>query len=62
MKFGLFNLMTQRDSSVSPEAVVRDTAAMVQLADQAGFDIAWFAEHHFSNYALCPSPCSSTSM
>ena len=56
MKFGLFNLMTQRDSSVSPEAVVRDTVAMVQLADQAGFDIVWFAEHHFSNYSLCPSP------
>ena len=56
MKFGLFNLMTQRDSNVSPEAVVRDTVAMVQLADQAGFDIAWFAEHHFSNYSLCPSP------
>ena len=29
---------------------------MVKLADEIGFDIAWFAEHHFSNYSICPSP------
>jgi alkanesulfonate monooxygenase SsuD/methylene tetrahydromethanopterin reductase-like flavin-dependent oxidoreductase (luciferase family) len=56
MKLGLFNLMTQRDASVSLRQIVEDTAAMVRLADQAGFDVAWFAEHHFSNYSICPSP------
>jgi alkanesulfonate monooxygenase SsuD/methylene tetrahydromethanopterin reductase-like flavin-dependent oxidoreductase (luciferase family) len=56
MKFGLFNLMTQLDSSVSPREIIRDTVSMVQLADEVGFDIAWFAEHHFSNYSICPSP------
>src|SRR5215469_16679166 len=35
---------------------MEDTVAMVTLADEIGFDVAWFAEHHFSNYSICPSP------
>ncbi|WP_342643279.1 LLM class flavin-dependent oxidoreductase [Rhodoligotrophos ferricapiens] len=56
MKLGLFNLMTQRDASTSPRTIVEDTLSMVRLADEVGFDVAWFAEHHFSNYSVCPSP------
>jgi len=56
MKLGLFNLMTQLDASTSTSQIITDTASMVQLADELGFDIAWFAEHHFSNYSICPSP------
>lgn len=56
MKLGLFNLMMQRDASTTPRQIVEDTAAMVKLADDIGFDVAWFAEHHFSNYSICPSP------
>src|SRR5436853_7162302 len=56
MKLGLFNLMTQRDASITPHQIVEDTVAMVKLADEIGFDVAWFAEHHFSNYSICPSP------
>jgi len=56
MKLGLFNLMTQRDASTTPREIMRDTASMVRLADEIGFDVAWFAEHHFSNYSICPSP------
>jgi alkanesulfonate monooxygenase SsuD/methylene tetrahydromethanopterin reductase-like flavin-dependent oxidoreductase (luciferase family) len=56
MKLGLFNLMTQLDSSSSTRDIVSDTVSMVQLADDIGFDVAWFAEHHFSNYSICPSP------
>jgi alkanesulfonate monooxygenase SsuD/methylene tetrahydromethanopterin reductase-like flavin-dependent oxidoreductase (luciferase family) len=26
------------------------------MAEQLNFDIAWFAEHHFPNYSMCPSP------
>ena len=56
MQFALFNLMTMRDRSVSPKQVFDDTVAMVRLADDIGFDTAWFAEHHFSNYSICASP------
>jgi alkanesulfonate monooxygenase SsuD/methylene tetrahydromethanopterin reductase-like flavin-dependent oxidoreductase (luciferase family) len=56
MKLGLFILMTQLDASTSTQCIIADTVSMVQLADEIGFDIAWFAEHHFSNYSICPSP------
>ena len=56
MHFGLFNLMTLSDDGSTPAQVLSDTLAMTALADEAGFEIAWFAEHHFSNYSMCPSP------
>src|SRR5262249_11520936 len=31
-------------------------AEQTKLADSLGYTIAWFAEHHFSNYCLCASP------
>jgi alkanesulfonate monooxygenase SsuD/methylene tetrahydromethanopterin reductase-like flavin-dependent oxidoreductase (luciferase family) len=56
MHFGLFSLMAQRDRSVSPRQLYQEMVEQVKMAEQIGFDIAWFAEHHFSNYCLCPSP------
>jgi len=56
MHFGLFSLMTQRDRAVSPRQLYQEMVEQVKMAEQIGFDIAWFAEHHFSNYCLCPSP------
>jgi alkanesulfonate monooxygenase SsuD/methylene tetrahydromethanopterin reductase-like flavin-dependent oxidoreductase (luciferase family) len=56
MKFGLFNLMPQRNLAKPARDVFHDAVEMVHLAEGAGFDTAWFAEHHFSNYCLCPSP------
>ncbi len=56
MEFGLFNLMPQRDPSKSPHEIFRETIEQVRLAEDLGFDTAWFAEHHFSNYCLCPAP------
>lgn len=56
MHFGLFNLMTQRERGADPKRIFAEMVEQVRLADQGGFDVAWFAEHHFSNYCLCPSP------
>lgn len=56
MKFGIFSLMTLRDNPNGVAGVMADTKQMVQAAEQAGFDIAWFAEHHFCNYSSSPSP------
>lgn len=57
MKFGQFNLMTLADRSVPQEQVIANAVSLVKLADQVPqFDIAWFAEHHYSNYSMCPSP------
>lgn len=60
MHFGLFCLMTQRDPQRTPGQIYRDTTEQVKLVEQAGFETAWFAEHHFSNYCLCPSPLTMT--
>lgn len=56
MHFGLFSLMAQRDQAKSAGEIYRETADHVKLAEEIGMEIAWFAEHHFSNYCLCPSP------
>ncbi len=54
--FGLFNLMGYRDAGKTTASIMAETAEQVKLADQGGFETAWFAEHHFSNYCVCPSP------
>ena len=61
MHFGLFCLMTQRQRGKPPAEIYRETVEHVQMAEKIGFEIAWFAEHHFSNYCLCPSPLTMTS-
>src|SRR5947209_335110 len=55
MRFGLFYLM-QRDPDWSEEAVYDAELAQMELAEQAGFTSVWVAEHHFSDYGLCPVP------
>jgi alkanesulfonate monooxygenase SsuD/methylene tetrahydromethanopterin reductase-like flavin-dependent oxidoreductase (luciferase family) len=56
MDFGIFNLLQHRDRSKPPQEVISEALEHVQLAEELGFSRAWFAEHHFSNYSLCPSP------
>lgn len=56
MEFGIFILMQQRGYHQSSDQVLRAAVEQTVAADQAGFDAAWYAEHHFSNYGLCPSP------
>ena len=56
MDVGLFCLMGYRTPGTSTAAIYDDAVAQVKAAEQAGFAIAWFAEHHFSNYCVCPSP------
>lgn len=56
MDFGIFNLMNRRHRSQDPAQMIRDTVEQVQAAETAGFGIAWFTEHHFTNYSITPSP------
>jgi alkanesulfonate monooxygenase SsuD/methylene tetrahydromethanopterin reductase-like flavin-dependent oxidoreductase (luciferase family) len=56
MKFGLFNLMSLRDNPGGVRGVIADTRQTVAMAEQLGFDIAWLAEHHFTNYSVSVSP------
>lgn len=56
MNFGIFNLMGYRTPGTASATLYDGAIAQVKAAEAAGFDIAWFAEHHFSNYCTCPSP------
>lgn len=56
MQFGQFNLMGHRTRGTPAKKLFDEAVEQVKLAEQAGFDAAWFAEHHFSNYCVCPSP------
>ncbi len=56
MDFGIFNIMQQRDPAKSAKQVFDEAIEQTIVAEQLGFGRAWYAEHHFSNYSLCPSP------
>jgi len=56
MEFGIFNLMGAREADKPSAQVFGEVAEQTKLADELGYTIAWFAEHHFSNYCLCASP------
>jgi alkanesulfonate monooxygenase SsuD/methylene tetrahydromethanopterin reductase-like flavin-dependent oxidoreductase (luciferase family) len=56
VQFGLFNLTTLSTPRGSTAQLLAETRAEVQLAEALDFDIAWFAEHHFSNYSIITSP------
>ena len=56
MHFGYFGLMGYRERGTPPQRVFAEHIEQVRQADRMGFEIAWFAEHHFSNYCICPSP------
>src|SRR5688572_33074460 len=56
MEFGIFNLMGSREAEKPAAQVFGEVAEQTKLADELGYTVAWFAEHHFSNYCLCASP------
>ena len=56
MDFGIFNLMQQRGAGATSAELVDDAIRHTRIAESLVFGRAWFAEHHFSNYSLCPSP------
>jgi alkanesulfonate monooxygenase SsuD/methylene tetrahydromethanopterin reductase-like flavin-dependent oxidoreductase (luciferase family) len=56
MDFGQFNLMGYRTRGATAGRLYDDAVEQVKAAEAAGFAISWFAEHHFSNYCVCPSP------
>lgn len=56
MEFGTFILAAQRGYHQTSEEVIRNSVEQAVASERAGFDAAWFAEHHFNNYSLVPSP------
>ena len=56
MEIGAFILAQQRSYDQPSEQVILNSIEQTQACEAAGFASAWFAEHHFNNYSLVPSP------
>jgi alkanesulfonate monooxygenase SsuD/methylene tetrahydromethanopterin reductase-like flavin-dependent oxidoreductase (luciferase family) len=56
MEFGVFILAQQRGYHQTSQQVIQNSSEQTIVAEQAGFNTAWYAEHHFNNYSLSPSP------
>ncbi len=56
MEFGTFILAAQRGYHQTSEQVILNSIEQTVASEKAGYDAAWFAEHHFNNYSLVPSP------
>jgi len=56
MQVALFTGMALIEPNATPQSVMRVTKDAVRIAEDTGFDIAWFAEHHFSEFSICGSP------
>ena len=56
MKFSLAINHERMDPSVDMRAVAAHSLEMVQMAEAAGFDIAWAAEHHAIEMTIAPDP------
>src|SRR5947207_6566961 len=55
MRFGTFSYNQARPDV--PEAhSFRELLEQIELTERLGFDEAWFAEHHHSDYGLLASP------
>jgi alkanesulfonate monooxygenase SsuD/methylene tetrahydromethanopterin reductase-like flavin-dependent oxidoreductase (luciferase family) len=59
MEFGLFVAMHRLDPSEPIQQVYADALEQVRFAEAAGFHVAWFPEHHLSNYIASPHPLTS---
>lgn len=56
MKFHLAINLERMDDSIDMISVRNHTAKMVQMADRAGFEIVWAAEHHALELTIAPNP------
>jgi alkanesulfonate monooxygenase SsuD/methylene tetrahydromethanopterin reductase-like flavin-dependent oxidoreductase (luciferase family) len=54
MRFGVF-LLAGRFPGQTDQDALRRASDAVGWAEDAGFDDAWIAEHHFMSYGVCPS-------
>ena len=56
MKFHLSINLERMDETTSMEEVRNHTLEMVKMADKAGFEIVWAAEHHALEMTIAPNP------
>ena len=55
MKFGMLHLFESPEGRTDKE-MLDEQVAIMQAAEDLGYDSIWPAEHHFSEYGFCASP------
>ena len=56
LRFGLcYDFRNPADSGCTMPELYRDALAQIEWADDAGFDLVWFTEHHFVDDGYLPS-------
>ena len=56
MKFHIAINLERMDDTIDISAVRDHTIEMIQMADKAGFEVAWAAEHHALEMTIAPNP------
>ena len=56
MKFHLSINLERMDDTISMEEVRNHTMELVKMADEAGFELVWAAEHHALEMTIAPNP------
>jgi alkanesulfonate monooxygenase SsuD/methylene tetrahydromethanopterin reductase-like flavin-dependent oxidoreductase (luciferase family) len=56
MKFQIAINLERMNDGIDMQDVARHTLEMVQMADEAGFSVAWAAEHHALEMTIAPNP------
>ena len=55
MKFGVLQFFSWPGRRNSLEVVYERALSRIDLMDRTGYDAVWLAEHHFTDYSVCPS-------
>jgi luciferase family oxidoreductase group 1 len=55
MKFGVLQFFSWPQRQVPLPTVYERALDRIQIMDETGYDTIWLAEHHFTDYSVCPS-------
>lgn len=55
MKVGVLQFFSWPDRKVPLASVYEMALERIRIMDQTGYDCVWLAEHHFTDYSVCPS-------
>jgi alkanesulfonate monooxygenase SsuD/methylene tetrahydromethanopterin reductase-like flavin-dependent oxidoreductase (luciferase family) len=61
MRFSILANMERFDRRARVADLLAELADLVQIADDAGFETAWFAEHHGVEFTVSPAPLNMIS-
>ncbi len=55
MKFGVLQFFSWPERRGPLERVYERALQRIDIMDKSGYDAVWLAEHHFTDYSICPS-------